>query len=72
MNRTRLMAKGEGWSEKEVGESRNKDRKTEIYQKALDLFLKKGYDATPMSMTAKVLGMSKANLLLKNFRTRGV
>lgn len=38
------------------------DRKSEIYQKALDLFLEKGYDATSLSMIAKRLGMSKANL----------
>jgi AcrR family transcriptional regulator len=37
-------------------------RKSEIHNKALDLFVKKGYDATSMSMIAKVLGMSKANL----------
>jgi AcrR family transcriptional regulator len=38
------------------------DRKSEIYRKALDLFIKKGFDATPMSAIARVLGMSKANL----------
>jgi AcrR family transcriptional regulator len=37
-------------------------RQTEIYQKALDLFVKKGYDATSMSMIAKALKMSKPNL----------
>jgi AcrR family transcriptional regulator len=38
------------------------ERKSEIYSKALDLFLKHGYDATSMSMIAETLGMSKANL----------
>ena len=37
-------------------------RKSEIYSKALDLFVKNGYDATSMSMIAETLGMSKANL----------
>ena len=62
MNRVRLMAKGEGRSKKEGERPVGYDRKSEICQKALDLFIKKGYDATPMSMIAKVLGMSKANL----------
>jgi AcrR family transcriptional regulator len=62
MNRARLMAKGEGRSKKEGERPVGYDRKSEICQKALDLFIKKGYDATPMSMIAKVLGMSKANL----------
>ena len=38
------------------------DRQSEIYRKALDLFLAKGYDATSLSMIAKRLGISKANL----------
>jgi AcrR family transcriptional regulator len=38
------------------------ERKSEIYNKALDLFVKNGYDATSMSMIADTLGMSKANL----------
>jgi AcrR family transcriptional regulator len=38
------------------------DRQAEIYEKALDLFIIKGYDATSMSMIAKALGMSKPNL----------
>jgi len=62
MNKSRPISKAEGRSEKEVKRSRSYDRQSEIYQKALDLFVKKGYDATPMSMIAKVLGMSKANL----------
>ena len=43
-------------------EHQRRSRDAEIYQKALDLFAQKGYDATPMSLIAKVLGMSKANL----------
>jgi len=42
--------------------NRNLYRQSEIYRKALDLFVKKGYDATSMSMIAKALRMSKANL----------
>jgi AcrR family transcriptional regulator len=38
------------------------DRRSEIYSKALDLFLTKGYDATSLAMIAKRLHMSKANL----------
>ena len=37
-------------------------QKSEICKKALDLFVKNGYDATSMSMIAETLGMSKANL----------
>ncbi len=43
-------------------QQKNFERKSEIYGKALDLFVKKGYDATSMSMIAESLGMSKANL----------
>jgi AcrR family transcriptional regulator len=43
-------------------ENRNLYKQSEIYRKALDLFVKKGYDATSMSMIAKALRMSKANL----------
>ena len=42
--------------------TQNFERKSEIYNKALDLFVKHGYDATSMSMIAETLGMSKANL----------
>ncbi len=42
--------------------NQNFERKSEIYTKALDLFVKHGYDATSMSMIAETLGMSKANL----------
>jgi len=37
-------------------------RRSEIYKKALDLFIKRGFDATSMSMIADALKMSKANL----------
>jgi len=62
MNKGWAIAKNGGRSEKEVKSSLNQERQSEIYQKSLDLFVKKGYDGTPMSMIAKVLGMSKANL----------
>ena len=35
---------------------------SEIYRKALDLFVKNGYHSTPMAMIAKVAGMSSGNL----------
>jgi AcrR family transcriptional regulator len=38
------------------------ERRSEIYCKALDLFIQKGYSGTSVSMIAKSLGMSKANL----------
>jgi len=38
------------------------DRRSEIYKKALDLFVKNGYDATPLSRVSDTLGMSKGNL----------
>jgi len=37
-------------------------RRSDIYSKALELFLAKGYDATSLAMIAKRLGISKANL----------
>ncbi len=40
----------------------NLARRSEIYCKALDLFIQKGYSGTSVSMIAKSLGMSKANL----------
>jgi AcrR family transcriptional regulator len=49
-------------SEIKPKKSQNFERKAEIYNKALDLFVKNGYDATSMSMIAGTLGMSKANL----------
>jgi len=42
--------------------SKQLDRKSEIYSKALDLFIQKGYRGTSISMISKTLGMSKANL----------
>lgn len=38
------------------------DRRSDIYCKALDLFIQKGYHGASISMIAKALGMSKANL----------
>jgi len=38
------------------------ERRSEIYRKALDLFIQKGYGGTSISMIAKAVGMSKANL----------
>jgi AcrR family transcriptional regulator len=49
-------------SETKPKKNQNFERKSEIYSKALDLFVKHGYDATSMSMIAETLGMSKANL----------
>jgi TetR/AcrR family transcriptional regulator len=40
----------------------NLERRSEIYRKALDLFIQKGYSGTSISMIAKASGMSKANL----------
>ena len=40
----------------------NIHRQLEIYRKALDLFVEKGYDATSLSMIARRSGISKANL----------
>jgi len=40
----------------------NLDRRSQVYSKALDLFIQKGYSGTSVSMIAKALGMSKANL----------
>lgn len=47
---------------KEVGRKQNLDRRAKIYQIALSLFIQKGYSATSISMIAKALSMSKANL----------
>ena len=38
------------------------DRKEEIYEKALKLFIEGGYDHTPMSRIANEVGLSKAGL----------
>ena len=40
-----------------IRKNNNIERNSEIYTKALDLFLKNGYDATSMSMIAETLGM---------------
>jgi AcrR family transcriptional regulator len=42
--------------------SQNLDRRSMVYSKALDLFIQRGYSGTSISMIAKALGMSKANL----------
>jgi TetR/AcrR family transcriptional regulator, cholesterol catabolism regulator len=47
---------------KAIDNTKNLNRKSEIYRKTLDLFVKNGYDATPMSMIADTAGLSKANL----------
>jgi len=62
MDRDRLLMEAGGRSKKEGERPAAYDRKSEIYQKALDLFAKDGYDATSMSVIAETLGMSKANL----------
>lgn len=41
---------------------KNLGRRSDIYCKALDLFIQKGYNGASISMIAKALGMSKANL----------
>src|SRR4030067_3349736 len=46
----------------EAKKNQTSERISEIYSKALDFFVKKGFDATSMSMIAESLGMSKANL----------
>jgi TetR/AcrR family transcriptional regulator, cholesterol catabolism regulator len=47
---------------KAIENTKNLNRKSEIYRKTLDLFVKNGYDATPMSMIADTASLSKANL----------
>jgi AcrR family transcriptional regulator len=55
--------KGQGnQRRKRVERKQNSDRRSEIYSVALDLFIQKGYSGTSISMIAKALGMSKANL----------
>ena len=39
-----------------------KKRSLDIYDKALNLFLKEGYDKTPMSKIAQAMGISKAGI----------
>ena len=38
------------------------DRREEIYEKAMELFIAEGYDQTPLSKIAKTLGIAKAGL----------
>ena len=38
------------------------DRREEIYEKAMELFIAEGYDRTPLSQIAKALGIAKAGL----------
>jgi AcrR family transcriptional regulator len=38
------------------------DRREEIYEKAMELFIAEGYDQTPLSKIAKALGLAKAGL----------
>jgi AcrR family transcriptional regulator len=38
------------------------DRREEIYEKALELFIAKGYDQTPLSRIAEALNLTKAGL----------
>ena len=40
----------------------NTNKRTDIYSKSLNLFIKKGYNGTSISMIAKALGTSKANV----------
>ena len=42
--------------------SNNSERRAEICKKAMDLFIEKGFAATPLSEIARVSQMSKANL----------
>jgi len=42
--------------------AQNLERRSEVYSKALDVFIQRGYNGTSISMIAKALGMSKANL----------
>lgn len=38
------------------------DKRDEIYEKALELFISQGFDATPLSQIAKALGLTKAGI----------
>lgn len=38
------------------------DKRQEIYEKSLELFISEGYDQTPLSKIAKTLGITKAGL----------
>ena len=56
------MRKRKGVTKKGFEMPQNLKRRSDIYCKALDLFIQKGYSGTSISMIAKALGMSKANL----------
>jgi AcrR family transcriptional regulator len=47
---------------KGVKMAQNLERRSEVYTKALDVFIQRGYSGTSIAMIAKALGMSKANL----------
>lgn len=47
---------------KKVEKNQDLDRRSEIYRKALDIFIKRGYHGTSMSMISEALRMSKPNL----------
>jgi AcrR family transcriptional regulator len=51
-----------GFAQKKAEIPLMSQRRSEVYCKALDLFIQKGYNGTSISMIAKALGMSKANL----------
>ena len=38
------------------------DKREDIYEKALELFISQGYDATPLSQIAAALGLTKAGI----------
>jgi AcrR family transcriptional regulator len=38
------------------------DRRSEIYEKTMELFSERGYDNTPISLVSKSLGLSKAGI----------
>lgn len=57
-----MKKKNQGSMSKPTKPYNNIDRKSQIYRKAMDLFIVKGYEATSLAMIAKSLGMSKANL----------
>jgi TetR/AcrR family transcriptional regulator, cholesterol catabolism regulator len=40
----------------------NMDKRHEIYEKALELFISEGYEQTPLSKIAKAMGITKAGL----------
>ena len=62
MDRTTGGKRGPNVLRKDYRNGLNHDRVSAIYRKALDLFTEKGYSGTSMSMIARALKMSKANL----------